>query len=136
MPKDLLDRLFSTTIGFDSLANFVDHIDIGTYPPYNIEKVIDHPIYAITVAVAGFVREDLDVSMKDSILTIRGNKKELPDYTKTQFIHQGLAMRGFKREFRLDQGVQVTNVSLKDGLLVVMVQKTEPEDNTQKFDIS
>jgi molecular chaperone IbpA len=133
MPQDLFDRLFRTTVGFDQLADFVGHIDIGTYPPYNIEKVVDHPIYAITIAVAGFLRDELDVSMKDSILTVKGSKKH--EDVKTQFIHQGLAFRDFKREFRLEQGVQVTNVSLSNGLLVVMIQKNEPEDNTQKFDI-
>lgn len=134
MPQDLFDRLFRTTVGFGDLANFVNHIDIGTYPPYNIEKVKDHPIYAITIAVAGFQRDELEVTLKDSLLTVKGNKNAQEQ--KTEMIHQGLAFRNFKREWQLNRSVDVTNVSLKDGLLVVMIQENTADDSTKKFDIN
>jgi molecular chaperone IbpA len=135
MPSDLFDRLFRSTIGFDSLTNFVSTLDVSNYPPYNIEKVDDQPLYVVTMAVAGFSKAELEVSLVDNLLVIKGEKQATPE-VKKEMLHHGLAFRNFKREWQLGKNVEVENVSLVDGLLVVVIKENEPEYKTKKFDIN
>jgi molecular chaperone IbpA len=134
-PKDIFDRLISSTIGFDSIANFVDTLDFSNYPPYNIEKVLDHDMYVVTLAVAGFNKSELEVSLSNNLLTIKGERKARPE-TKTQMLYQGLGFRSFKRDWKLGENVEVDNVSLVDGLLVVILREIESTAKTKKFDIN
>jgi molecular chaperone IbpA len=130
---DLFDQLFRSTIGYEPLRQFVDSIDLSNYPPYNIEKTVDAPIYALTMAVAGFKRDDIEVFVEDDHLHIKGNK-EAQD-TDTEFLFRGLSFRNFERRFQLGKHVDVTSVSLNDGLLVVVLQENVPESARRKFDI-
>jgi molecular chaperone IbpA len=130
---DLFDQLFRSTIGYEPLRQFVDSIDLSNYPPYNIEKTIDAPIYALTMAVAGFKRDEIEVYVENDHLHINGNR-QVQD-TDTEFLFRGLSFRDFKRSFKLGSNVEVTSVSLNDGLLVVVLQENVPESARKKFDI-
>jgi molecular chaperone IbpA len=129
---DLFDQIFRSTIGFDPLRQFVTTIDVSNYPPYNIEKTVDADVYALTMAVAGFSRDELDVFLEDGVLHVYGDKKA--EDTNTEFLYRGLSFRNFKRTFQLGKHIEVTNVSLKDGLLNIVLQKNVPESARRKFD--
>jgi molecular chaperone IbpA len=119
--------LFRTMIGFDRLASAMEsasRADAGGYPPYNIE-VTGEDHYRITMAVAGFRDADLDVQVKDNILTVTGHKKD--DDTGRKFLHRGIATRGFERQFQLADYVRVDGAELKDGLLNVSLVREVPE---------
>jgi molecular chaperone IbpA len=119
--------LFRTMIGFDRLASAMEtasRADAGGYPPYNIE-VTGEDHYRITMAVAGFRDADLDVQVKDNILTVTGHKKD--DDTGRKFLHRGIATRGFERQFQLADYVRVEGAELKDGLLNVSLVREVPE---------
>ena len=119
--------LFRTMIGFDRLASAMEaasRADAGGYPPYNIE-VTGEDHYRITMAVAGFRDADLDVQVKDNILTVTGHKKD--DDTSRKFLHRGIATRGFERQFQLADYVRVEGAELKDGLLNVSLVREVPE---------
>ena len=94
------------------------------YPPYNIEALEDDN-YAITVAVAGFTQDELDMQVEKGVLTITGKKD--PAETKGQFLHQGIATRTFERKFNLADHIEVVGADLKDGLLSVRLVKEVPE---------
>jgi molecular chaperone IbpA len=119
--------LFRTMIGFDRLADAMEsasRADAGGYPPYNIEATgEDH--YRITMAVAGFHEGDLDVQVKDNILTVKGQKKD--DESGRKYLHRGIATRGFERQFQLADYVRVDSAELKDGLLNVALVREVPE---------
>ena len=120
--------LYRSTVGFDRLFNMLDSVgglgEDGGYPPYNIERLADNS-YRITMAVAGFSREEINVEMKDTTLSVRGEKK--PDETKREFLHRGIAQRGFERRFQLADYVEVTGADLKDGLLHIDLVRNIPE---------
>src|ERR1700742_306729 len=94
--------LFRTAIGFDRLARLVDTAsaaqDVQSYPPYNIEKTADDT-YRLTMAVAGFRPEDLDITVKDNTLFITG--RVATDAPKTELLYRGIAGRAFERRFAL-----------------------------------
>lgn len=119
--------LYRSTIGFDRMAQLLDSIGAGeetTYPPYNIERLGENE-YRITMAVAGFAQEDLKIEVKESALTVRGDKG--PDDQNRQFLHRGIAARAFERRFQLADHVEVKGADLKDGLLHVDLVRNIPE---------
>jgi molecular chaperone IbpA len=119
--------LFRTMIGFDRLASAMENAsraDAGGYPPYNIE-VTGEDRYRIAMAVAGFRDADLDVQVKDNILTVTGHKKD--DESGRKFLHRGIATRGFERQFQLADYVRVEGAELKDGLLNLSLVREVPE---------
>jgi molecular chaperone IbpA len=95
------------------------------YPPYNIESVGDDE-YLITVAIAGFNADDVNIEVKGNDLTIAGKKNEKSD-TKKKYLHQGIAERGFQRTFQLADHVEVKSAELKDGLLQISLMRVIPE---------
>jgi HSP20 family molecular chaperone IbpA len=96
------------------------------YPPYNVEACGEGRI-RITLAVAGFVAQQLSVSVEDNQLTIVGNKEaEAADAPERAFLHRGIAARGFVRGFVLADGVEVTGAVLEDGLLTIEAVRTPP----------
>ena len=120
--------LYRSTIGFDRLFNMLDSVsgsgeEVG-YPPYNIERLGENR-YRITMAVAGFGRDDIKIESKDTALTVRGEKK--PETDGREFLHRGIAQRSFERRFQLADFVEVTGADLKDGLLHVDLQRNLPE---------
>ena len=120
---------YRSTIGFDRMAQFLENAarvpDIdNVYPPYNIEAVgEDH--YRVTIAVAGFKPDDLDIEVRENVLYVSGQKKE--EAGDTQFLHRGIAGRAFQRQFRLADHVKVEDAALDNGLLTVDLVREVPE---------
>jgi len=124
-----LTPLYRSTIGFDHLASMLDSIktldgETNTYPPYNIERLGEHE-YRITMAVAGFGQDDIDVELKENALTVRGENKG--DEKEKTFLHRGIATRTFERRFQLADHVEVTGADLENGLLHVDLKRELPE---------
>ena len=119
--------LLRSTIGFDRLFNdLLDgaaKADAG-YPPFNVE-LLDENAYRITLAVAGFGEDDLEIEVTDRALRITGKRAE--DETDRKFLHQGIAGRSFERRFQLAEHVQVSGASLRNGLLNVELKREVPE---------
>jgi HSP20 family molecular chaperone IbpA len=123
-------------LGFDHLERLLDHVSKSSaegYPPYNIEQVGDHGL-RITLAVAGFAVDDLNVSLEDNQLVIRGRKRE-DDGTRV-FLHRGIAARQFQRGFVLAEGIEVTGASLDNGLLNIDLQRPLPEPQVRTIRIA
>ena len=121
--------LFRSTVGFDRIQNMLDaasRIDEANsaYPPYNIE-VRGEDAYRITMAVAGFGNEDLEITENQGTLTVSGNTaKEEAD---TVYLHRGIAGRSFTRRFQLADYVRVSNAALVNGLLHIDLVRELPE---------
>ena len=120
--------LFRTAIGFDRLARLVDTAASGqeapTYPPYNIEKTGDDS-YRLTMAVAGFRPEDLDITVKDNTLFVSGRVAD--EGRKAEILYRGIAGRAFERRFVLADHMVVEGADLRDGLLHVGLKRVVPE---------
>lgn len=123
-----LTPLYRSSIGFDGFASLLNNAltkDSKTisYPPYNIEVCGDNQ-YAITLAVAGFNQEELDIEVEKGVLTVCGNKAET---NKTQYLYHGIANRAFERKFNLADYVEVINADLSNGLLTIELRKEVPD---------
>jgi molecular chaperone IbpA len=120
--------LFRTAIGFDRLARLVDTAasgqDAQTYPPYNIEKT-GEDTYRLTMAVAGFRPEELDLTVKDNTLFVSGRVS--PDAQKTEILYRGIAGRAFERRFVLADHIVVEGADVQHGLLHVGLKRVVPE---------
>jgi HSP20 family molecular chaperone IbpA len=117
-------------LGFDEIERALDRVSKAAdgYPPYNIERLPAETgkpeRLRITLAVAGFTREQLDVSIEESQLVIRGRQQD--DKTR-QYLHRGIAARQFQRTFVLADGMEVLGADLKNGLLAIDLARPEPE---------
>ena len=117
-------------IGFDQIERALDRVAKGAdgYPPYNIERLApdqDKPErLRITLAVAGFTRDQLDVTVEESQLVIRGRQQ---DDKERHYLHRGIAARQFQRTFVLADGMEVLGADLKNGLLAIDLVRPEPE---------
>ena len=119
--------LYRSVVGFDRLADLLDAASSEAstgYPPYNIER-LDENSYRVEIAVAGFRADELDIQVKENLLTVSG-RKAANDETRT-FLHRGLAERNFERKFQLADFVVVTEANLADGLLQVSLKRELPE---------
>ncbi len=120
--------LFRTAIGFDRLARLVDTAAAGqdaqSYPPYNIEKT-GEDTYRLTMAVAGFRPEDLDMVVKDNTLFVSG--RVATDAPKTEILYRGIAGRAFERRFVLADHIVVEGADVQHGLLHVGLKRVVPE---------
>lgn len=117
--------LFRSMIGFDRLATLLDN-QPAAYPPYNIEKTADDQ-YLIQMAVAGFAQHDLDITVENGTLIVRGNKpKDVADEGKT-FLHRGIATRAFEQRFQLADHVEVQEAKVENGMLSVELKREIPE---------
>lgn len=109
----------------------------GGYPPYNVELFPagerGPEILRITLAVAGFAREDLEVIVEDGALSIRGAKR---DESPKDYLHRGIAARQFKRTFALANGVKVHRAELHDGLLTIELERPHREKRVRKVGIA
>ena len=122
-------------LGFDDFEKTVDRMrkaGAEGYPPYNI-KQIDEDDLRITLAVAGFSMDDLDVEIDQNQLTIRGKQTDDGDRI---YIHRGIAARQFQRSFVLADGIQVCGADLDNGLLHINLERILPESNAVKIKIS
>jgi molecular chaperone IbpA len=120
--------LYRSTVGFDRLAQILDSVtgldNETVYPPYNIERLSDNE-YRITMAVAGFAQDELKVDVKESALSVKGEKKA--DEAERKYLHRGIAARSFERRFQLADYVEVKGADLKDGLLHIDLVRNLPE---------
>lgn len=129
-------------LGFDEMERLIDRVGKGAdgYPPYNIERIAaseDAPagveLLRITLAVAGFKRDQLDITLEDKQLVIRGKQED--DKTRA-YIHRGIAARQFTRSFVLADGIEVRSADLSDGLLCIDLVRREPDRLVRKIEIS
>lgn len=117
-------------LGFDEIERVLDRVAKAAdgYPPYNIERVPrdekDPDRLRITLAVAGFTRDQLDVTIEESQLVIRGRQRE--DKGR-EYLHRGIAARQFQRSFVLAEGMEVLRADLKHGLLSIDLVRPQPE---------
>jgi molecular chaperone IbpA len=120
--------LFRTAIGFDRLARIVDNAaqnpSASTYPPYDIEKTADDS-YVLTMAVAGFGSDDIEICVQDNTLIVAGRVRETQ--REGELLHRGIARRAFERRYALADHVEVLDATLNNGLLNVAVRRIVPE---------
>ena len=126
-------------LGFDDLERLLDRAAKTSgdgYPPYNIERLPreegEGERLRITLAVAGFNRDDIDITVEESQLSIRGRQKE--DDSKS-YLHRGIAARQFARTFVLADGMEVTGARLENGLLIVSLERPEPRRMVRRIEI-
>jgi len=135
-----LAPLHRFAIGFDNVSRLLDtasRLDEQTtaYPPYNIEKVSEDA-YRITMAVAGFAPEALDVTVHDSTLVISGRQERTAE-DPANFMHRGIATRAFERKFELADHIKVKGADIEHGLLHVNLERHVPEEKKpRKIEIS
>ena len=119
-----------STVGFDRLFDLLENHSRGAagdnYPPFNIERR-GEDAYRITLAVAGFKAADIDITAQQNLLVVQGRKGEEALPEGSQFLHVGIAQRGFERRFELADFVLVENAALEDGLLVIDLVREVPE---------
>ena len=126
-----------TTVGFDRLFDFLENgrAEQDNYPPFDIEKLSDDQ-YRITLAVAGFRREDIDITALQNMLVITGRRSNEDRNKDGNFLHVGIATRAFERRFELADFVRVTSADLADGLLTIELVREVPEAmKPRKIDI-
>ncbi|HKT55017.1 MAG TPA: Hsp20 family protein [Caulobacteraceae bacterium] len=119
--------LYRSAVGFDRLAALLDAAasdSASGYPPYNIERT-DENAYRIEIAVAGFKPDEIEIEVKENLLTVQGRKPANDDTRR--FLHRGLAERDFERRFQLADHVVVTDANLADGLLSIALKRELPE---------
>jgi molecular chaperone IbpA len=118
--------LFRSSVGFDRLAQLMDSArdDAPTYPPYNIERT-GEDTYRITMAVAGFAENDIEITAQENALTVVG--KQPKDEAPKSLLYRGIAGRPFQRRFELAEYIRVNGASLENGLLHIELLREVPE---------
>ena len=128
------NKFIPYSIGFDNLFDRLFDMDLessSSYPPYNISKVDDNN-YIIEMALAGFNKDDIEIELADSELTVRSKKRE--DSNKdVNLIHQGISHRSFNRKFTLSEEILVKNAEMKNGMLIIKLEKFIPENKKPKL---
>ncbi|MEH6630293.1 MAG: Hsp20 family protein [Halopseudomonas aestusnigri] len=130
-----LTPLLRATVGFDRMMTMLDtakRVDTtaSNFPPYNIEKT-DEDAYRITMALAGFSDDELEITLKENSLLVIGQKDKEPDQTAT-YLHQGIANRSFQKSFDLADHIKVTGANLENGLLIIDLAREIPESKKPK----
>ena len=126
-------------LGFDQIERVLDRVAKAAegYPPYNIERLARDDQkperLRITLAVAGFTRDQLEVSIEENQLVIRGRQQ---DDKSRQYLHRGIAARQFQRTFVLAEGMEVLGADIKNGLLEIDLARPEPERLVKKVSIT
>ncbi|MGE0715522.1 MAG: Hsp20 family protein [Alphaproteobacteria bacterium] len=119
--------LFRSTVGFDRMMRLLEGAngaEAPSYPPYNIETTGENA-YRITMAVAGFGADDLEVVVRENTLTVTG--RGAPEAQGVKYLHRGIARRAFERRFELADSVKVVGSSLDNGLLHIELKREIPE---------
>lgn len=122
-----LTPLYRSSVGFDRVFDLLDNMgkaETGGYPPYNIER-LDDSDYRITLAIAGFSEDEIDVELHQNTLTVTGSREEAED--GRTYLYQGIAGRSFQRRFQLAEHVEVAGASLVNGLLNIELKREIPE---------
>lgn len=121
--------LLRSSVGFENLNRLVDLATRGesdSYPPYNIEKTGDGA-YRISMAVAGFSQDELDLTVQENVLIITGRTQEGGEANEREFLHRGIAKRAFERRFQLADTIKVTGAGYEHGLLNIDLVREVPE---------
>lgn len=137
--KSIYDSKYPYHVGFENIFDTLQRLGTNlsptqtAYPPYNIVALHNNK-YLIEIAVAGINQNDIDVSQEDNILTIQANPSNTQEETK--FIYNGIAGRKFNKKFALADTVQVTDVSMDNGILKIELINNLPEKNIKRFSIN
>ena len=133
------DSLRPFSVGFDSIFEEFDRMLDSTeryssnYPPYNIKRVNDTD-YRIEVALAGYSKDDIEVELKDSALTVRNKSKEQTvDEKGNGVIHKGISTRQFERAFTISEDIKVKDAELKNGLLTIDLERIIPDEKKPRL---
>lgn len=121
--------LLRSSIGFENLNRLVDFATRGegdSYPPYNIEKLGDGA-YRISMAVAGFSRDELDITVQENVLIVVGRAGDSQENGAREFLHRGIGKRAFERRFQLADTIKVTGAGYENGLLNIELVREVPE---------
>jgi molecular chaperone IbpA len=125
-----LSPLYRSFIGSDHLASLVDAASRAekqsSYPPYNIELLADDK-YRITMAVAGFSKDDVTIEVQENTLTINGTRKDEDKASERKFLHKGISERNFERKFQLGDHVKVLAADMEHGVLSIDLERVIPE---------
>lgn len=118
--------LYGSVIGFDRLVNFLEiGQSDGNYPPYNVELVSEHK-YCISIVVAGFTNNELDITTHDNMLIIRGKHVESIQDSRN-YLYQGITEHDFERKFQLADHIQITGANLELGILYIHLTRVLPD---------
>ena len=132
----IFNQLRPLSVGFDDVFNHFesmidyDMVNVSNYPPYNIVKTGDNK-YDVEVALAGFNKKDINVSVENGMLTIESKEDKTKD-KDGEVIHKGISKRYFKKSFTISDDVEVKGAELKDGMLRVSMEKIIPESKKLK----
>ena len=121
-----LDKYMPYTIGFDSFFNTLDSItgtDVKGYPHYNIKKLDDNK-WSIELALAGFSKDDIEIEVKDNVMTINGELKE----ENNEYVYKGISSRKFSKSFTLAEFTECESAKMENGILSIVLEKNIPED--------
>jgi molecular chaperone IbpA len=126
-----LSPLYRSFIGFDHLATMIDTASRNekqsSYPPYNIELLAEDK-YRITMAIAGFAKDEVNIEVQENTLVVVGTKADKdPEGNERKFLHKGISERSFERKFQLGDHVKVLAADLENGLLHVDLERVVPE---------
>ena len=126
-----LSPLWRSSVGFDEFDKLFDTVFStnnkgASYPPYNIVKH-DKNIYQITMAIAGFGEDQIDISQEGNLLTVKGEMVDDKTMNKSEYLYRGIANRNFERKFELADTVKVIEADLKNGLLSINLEREIPE---------
>jgi molecular chaperone IbpA len=120
-------------LGFDHIFDELERISThanDSYPPHNVVKIEEHK-YTVELAVAGFARDDLNIEVKDHVLTIKGNRERRRP--EEQYVHRGISTRTFMKSFRLSEYTEVTGADLNDGILAISLEVKVPQEQLPKL---
>lgn len=128
-----VNQIHRQAIGFDSLfeqlnRNFANSKS-DNYPPHNVVK-LDDTHYVIEVAVAGFAEDEIDVELKENVLTVRGEQVKKEE--EVEYLHKGISARNFTRTFPLAEHIEVRGATVKNGILSIALEQVVPEENKPK----
>ena len=127
------------SVGFDSIFDEFDRVLESTerhnsnYPPYNIHKINENE-FKIEVALAGYSKDDIELELKDSTLTVRNKQKEkIVNENTNGMIHKGISTRQFERAFTISEDIKVKNAELKNGLLNIDLERIIPDEKKARL---
>jgi molecular chaperone IbpA len=129
-----LPSLHRHAIGFDNLfeqlnRTFANSKSDGNYPPHNVVK-LDDTHFVIEVAVAGFAEAEVDVELKENVLTVRGERAKKED--EVEYLHRGISARNFTRTFPLAEHIEVRGATVQNGILAIALEQIVPEEQKAK----
>ena len=125
-----LPDFHKTLLGFDRLVEDFQSFNNAGYPPYNVEKSGDDK-YQITLALAGFVRDDIKIDIQEGTLTVTGEKADSKD-DGIEYLHRGIANRSFTRNWSLAEYVEVVEAKMENGMLYIALERLVPEEKKPK----